>query len=474
MKREQGAGGRGQGKTEKQELRGIPAVEVMMQKLSDVKPFTALPRALVLYLVRDEIQKTRKNILKGKTKWDENAFLSLLTVRVQHFIEPSIKKVINATGVVLHTNLGRAPLSAAWLDALKGVSEGYSALEYDIEKGERGSRHAHVGELVKYLSGAEDGFAVNNNAAAVLLVLNTMAEGREVLISRGELVEIGASFRIPDIMQKSGAILKEVGTTNKTKLSDYERAVTKNTGIILKVHQSNFHMVGFTQSIGLKELVSLGKKYKLPVVEDLGSGCLFDLSPHGLQEPTVMHSVKNGADVVTFSGDKLLGGPQAGIIAGKAKPVERLKKNPLARAVRIDKLSLCALENTLRAYCLRENARETIPVLNMLTTSLEALQTKAERLAKRLEPCASHVSISLEKVSSVPGGGALPDVFMESWAVSLEPRTIKVNALEKQFRRLNPPIIARIEKNRVLLDVRTIFESEFEMIQHGVEHALKS
>ncbi len=459
---------------ENQGLRGIPAVEVMMQKLSEVKPFTALPRALVLYLVRDEIQKTRKNILKGKTKWDENAFLSLLTVRVQHFIEPSIKKVINATGVVIHTNLGRAPLSAAWLDALKSVSEGYSTLEYDIEKGERGSRHAHVGELVKYLSGAEDGFAVNNNAAAVLLVLNTLAEGKEVLISRGELVEIGASFRIPDIMQKSGAILKEVGTTNKTKLSDYERAVTKNTGIILKVHQSNFHIVGFTQFVGLNELAALGKKHKLPVVEDLGSGCLFNLSSYGMPEPLVSQSVKDGADVVTFSGDKLLGGPQAGIIVGKEKFVNRLKKNPLARAVRIDKLSLCVLENVLRAYCLQENPEDTIPVLNMLTRSPETLRNKAERLTKMLASCASNAEIAIEKVSSLPGGGALPDVSMNSYAVSLIPKTMKINAFEARLRQCDTPVIARIEKNRLLLDVRTIPESEFEIIKRNLDAILQS
>lgn len=453
----------------KASLRDIPSVEVMAQKLLAMDAFNRLPRPALIYLVRDESQKIRKNILKGKVTWNEEEFLRVLEKRARKFLEPSVKKVINATGVVIHTNLGRAPLNDMWLNAVKHVSQGYSTLEYDIEEGVRGSRHTHVEELIKYLSGAEDGFAVNNNAAAVLLVLNTLAEGKEVLISRGELVEIGASFRIPDILSKSGAILREVGTTNKTKLSDYARAVTKNTGLILKVHQSNFHIVGFTQSVELKELVPLGRKHKVPVVEDLGSGCLFDLSLHGLTEPLVMHSVKSGADVVTFSGDKLLGGPQAGIIVGKEKFASCFKKNPLARAVRIDKLSLCVLENVLRAYCLNEKPQDTIPVINMLTQSTESLQKKAERLAKMLEPCAHAVNISVENVPSLPGGGSLPDVSVESFAVALAPKTMKINQLEEKLRKCVLPLIARIEKNRLLLDVRTIFESEFEAVKNNLE-----
>lgn len=449
--------------------RDIPSIEVLVQKLSVIPSFAELPRAALTFLVRRESALLRKEILKGKSRWNEDDFAQVLKQKARQILQLSLVKAVNATGVVLHTNLGRAPLAKPCFDILRRASESYSTLEYDVENGKRGSRHAHIGELLKVLCGAEDGFAVNNNAAAVLLVLNTLAEGKEVLISRGELVEIGASFRIPDIMSKSGAVLKEVGTTNKTKLSDYEKAITKNTGMILKVHPSNFRITGFTQTVELKELAALGVKRKVAVMEDLGSGCLFDLKPYGLAEPLVTESVKSGAAVVTFSGDKLLGGPQAGIIAGKSAYLEKIKKNPLARALRIDKLSLCALENTLRIYALKENPQDEIPVLQMLTASPSRLHEKARQLAETLQIFQSVVDARIEKVSSLPGGGSLPDAAVESYAVALHPRTMKVNQLEEKLRKNIVPVIARIEKNRLLLDVRTVREEEFGIIKHALD-----
>lgn len=454
--------------------RDIPSVEVLVQKLLQDSAYAAFPRRLITYLVRDESKKMRRSILTGKTQWNEDAFFASLRMKAVPFLQSGLRRVVNATGVVIHTNIGRACLPQDTLIPLRQVAEFYCTLEYDVEKGKRGSRHAHVEALIKYLCASEDGFAVNNNAAAVLLALNTFAEGKEVLISRGELVEIGASFRIPDILSKSGAILKEVGTTNKTKLGDYEKAVTKNTGLILKVHPSNFRVVGFTQSVSLRDLVILGRKLKLPVIEDLGSGCLFNLSPYGLDEPVVAESVKSGAAVVTFSGDKLLGGPQAGIIAGQSRYVAKLKKNPLARAVRIDKLSLCALEQTLRLYSLREKPQEHIPVLNMLTRTPAQLRGDAEKLAAKLEPVKDAVDARVEKSPSLPGGGSLPDKSIESYGVALYPKFLKLNVLEAALRMNDIPVIVRIEKNRLLLDVRTLQEDDFQIIVRALSTIFKN
>jgi L-seryl-tRNA(Ser) seleniumtransferase len=371
--------------------------------------------------------------------------------------------VINATGVVIHTNLGRSILSRAAVESLLEVASHYSNLEFDLKKGERGSRHAHLTELIKNLTGAEDGMVVNNNASAVLLALSAFARGKEVVVSRGELVEIGGSFRIPDVMRESGAVLREVGTTNKTYISDYRSAISENTAMLLKVHTSNFKIVGFTHEASIEELVHLGKEFSLPVMYDLGSGVLVNLPSRQLgDEPTVASALKAGADIITFSGDKLLGGPQAGIIIGKARYVQRLKKHPLARAIRVDKFTIAALEATLKAYFDPQMALDEIPTLRMITVSLEELRERANKLASMLSERASEkFEVRVEDEVSRAGGGALPLAELPTAVVSVTPRQSYVVDIEKKLRANKPPIIVRIKEEKILLDVRTILPEEY-------------
>jgi L-seryl-tRNA(Ser) seleniumtransferase len=383
-------------------------------------------------------------------------------------------RVVNATGIILHTNLGRSPLSSRLKDSLWDIASGYSNLEMDLDSGERGSRYSHVEDIICKLTGAESAMVVNNNAAAVMLVLSTLARDREVVVSRGQLVEIGGSFRIPDVMEQSGAILVEVGTTNKTHLSDYERAVNENTAALMKVHTSNYRILGFTSEVESKELVKLGEKLGLPVIEDLGSGMLIDLTQYGLPyEPTVKHAVNAGMDVITFSGDKMLGGPQAGIIVGKKQYIDSMKKNPLTRAVRIDKLTLTALEGTLRLYTDSDMAMKEIPVLRMLTYSREELNKKAKRLTNRLKRSllSSVCSIGLEDDFSEVGGGSLPIYEMPTKVVTVDTREVSLNDLEKKLREYRIPVVTRISRNRLILDVRTIKEEEFEIIEAALKWA---
>jgi L-seryl-tRNA(Ser) seleniumtransferase len=375
---------------------------------------------------------------------------------------PSLRRVINATGVIVHTNLGRSVLADAAAAAVAEVASSYSTLEYDVDSGERGSRHAHVEQLLCRLTGAEAAMAVNNNAAAVMLAIAGLARGREAIVSRGQLVEIGGSFRIPDIMAESGATMVEVGTTNKTHLEDYETALTSNTGLLLKVHSSNFRVVGFTEEVGLSELVQLGMQHGVPVMEDQGSGVLFDLRPYGLPyEPTLAESIAAGVAVVTASGDKLLGGPQAGILVGRWDVVSKLKKHPMARAVRVDKLTLAALEATLRLLLDEQRAVAQIPTLRMLTEPQSSVRVRAEALAARVREVAGEAAeVTTADDVARAGGGALPLAEIPTVVVALAPHAMSAGKLEALLRcGGDPAIISRVKDDRLLLDPRTLLSA---------------
>jgi L-seryl-tRNA(Ser) seleniumtransferase len=354
------------------------------------------------------------------------------------------------------------------------VARNYSNLEYDLDLGERGSRYTHVEGILCRLSGAESAMVVNNNAGAVLLALNTLAEGKEVIVSRGELVEIGGTFRIPDVMKRSGALLREVGTTNRTYISDYQKAMGPQTALLLKVHTSNFRVMGFTSDTSLQDLVQLGRQHHLPIMNDLGSGCFLDLTQYGLEkEPTVQEAIKTDVDVVTFSGDKLLGGPQAGIILGKKNFLDLIKVNPLTRALRIDKLTLAALESTLFLYLDEERAMEEIPTLRMLKVDLSILKKRGRRLLKKLsETIKKRTKLALKEEVSQVGGGALPLQELPTIVLALKPIDFSVNRLEESLRKVEPPIISRISKDELILDMRTVFDEEIPLLALGLEKAL--
>ncbi len=430
-----------------------------------------LPRGIWVDSVRQVLEKKRQAILSGEGKPEETlgdleSILSEVEREASKRLRPNLQRVVNATGVVLHTNLGRSCLSRRALDSLLGVGMYYSNLEYNLVEGCRGSRQAHVEGLLCQLTGAEASFVVNNNAAAVLLALNTLAEGKEVVVSRGELVEIGGSFRLPDVMRKAGARLREVGTTNRTHISDYEQAIGPDTALLLKVHTSNYRILGFTAQVTLSELVALGQRYGIPVMEDLGSGALVDLSLRGLEkEPMVGESIQAGADLVTFSGDKLLGGPQAGLIVGRHSPIDQLRKNPLARAVRVDKFSLAALEATLREYLDEEGVWKEVPSLRMLGLSQEELRARAEDLAAKIrEKTGDRLLASCKKGYSEAGGGSLPLVQIPTFLVAISSPYITAEAIEEKLRAHEPPIIGRINEGEFLIDLRTVLEEEIEEV----------
>jgi L-seryl-tRNA(Ser) seleniumtransferase len=392
--------------------------------------------------------------------------------RLQQSLSYSLRPVVNATGVILHTNLGRAPLSLDALRHVTEVSQGYSNLEFDLSTGERSKRDVHVSRLfAKLLNTAErevSTIVVNNNAAAVLLALNSLAEGGEVIVSRGELVEIGGSFRIPEVMAKSGAVLREVGTTNRTRLTDYERAITDRTKLLLRVHRSNFQIVGFTEQPSLEELAALGRKHNIPVMEDLGSGELFDLRQVGVHgEPMIAGSLRAGIDVVTYSGDKLLGGPQAGLVSGDRELVAKIRSNPLFRALRVDKMFYAALEATLLAY-LREDY-DSIPALRMLRVSEEELQHRAEHMARQLQIRSPQLEIEVVESHSVLGGGAAPGSTLPSRALAVKRGKLSPGEMLGRLRQWEMPIIARVEDDRVLLDLRTVEPAQDAMIIAALE-----
>lgn len=447
----------------------LPSVDEVLSQKEIEELIEKYPRSIVLESIREVIDINRKTIVAIKTEEEAEKF-SLTMEKVIEETEKkardnyalSLKKVINGTGTVLHTNLGRSLISEKIKDEIWTAASRYSNLEYDLEKGERGSRYVHLTDMIKRLTGAEDVLVVNNNAAAVMLVLSTMAKGGEAIVSRGELVEVGGSFRIPSVMALSGADLVEIGATNKTHLKDYEEAITENTRALMKVHTSNYIIMGFTESISVAELVELGKKYDLPVIEDLGSGVFIDLSKYGLEyEPTVLDSIHRGADIVTFSGDKMLGGAQAGIIVGKKKYISAMKKNQLTRALRVDKLTICALEATLRMYLDEEEAVKNIPTLNMITMPMEELERKANLLYAEIEKLNLDADVHIEECLSQVGGGSMPLETMKSRGIAITPNNMNVSTLERKLRLSDSHIIARVYDNKYVLDVRTIFEDEF-------------
>lgn len=447
--------------------RSIPKVDVLLENDAIKVSIQKFGRDIVVDAIRMEMDALRKFIgTCDSEKAAQDAITNVvasIVARADNMLMPNMKKIINATGTILHTNLGRAPISQEHMKHIAEIATGYSNLEYNLEAGKRGERYSHFEELLCKITGAEAAMAVNNNAAAVMLVLSSIGKGGEVVVSRGELVEIGGKFRIPDVMVQSGAALVEIGTTNKTHFSDYEDAITENTAALLKVHTSNYRIIGFTESVGIDELVPLARQYDIPVIEDLGSGVLIDLSKYGITyEPTVQDSIRAGADVVSFSGDKLLGGPQAGIIIGKKKYIDKMKKNPLTRALRIDKFTAATLEVVLQEYLSEERAIKNLPVLQMITKPFDEIVKEAEELKKFLEVLELDADLGIEDCESQIGGGSLPLERIPSKAVTIKPRKISTAELEERMRFLTVPIIPRTVNDQILLDVRTIGVRNFE------------
>lgn len=447
--------------------RSIPKVDVLLEKEEIKKGIEVYGREIVVDAIRIEMEELRKFI--GTCEAEDAAKDAITNVtasilaRAEKMLKPNMKKVINATGTILHTNLGRAPIGQEHIHHIAEIATGYSNLEYNLEAGKRGERYSHFEELLCEITGAEAAMAVNNNAAAVMLVLSSLGKGGEVVVSRGELIEIGGKFRIPDVLVQSGATLVEIGTTNKTHLSDYKDAINENTSALLKVHTSNYRIIGFTESVNNEELVPVAREHGIPVIEDLGSGVLIDLSKYGITyEPTVQDAVRAGVDVVTFSGDKLLGGPQAGIIVGRKEYIDKMKKNPLTRALRIDKFTAAALEVVLKEYLSEERAIKNLPVLQMITKPLAEADKEAKKLKRFLNGLELDVELAIEKCESQIGGGSLPLERIPSVAVTIKPNKISTAELEERMRYLPIPIIPRAVNDKILMDVRTIGVHNFE------------
>ena len=458
--------------------RSIPKVDVLLENPDIVTLIENHHRDVVVDVIREEIDKLR-NFIK------ENDDINLIEEKINNLIENikistekvysyNIKKVINGTGTILHTNLGRAIISKKHADYLSEVVTSYSNLEYNLEEGKRGERYSHFEKLICKITGAEAAMAVNNNAAAVMLVLSSMAAEKEVIVSRGELVEVGGKFRIPDVMKSSNAHLVEIGTTNKTHLEDYEDAISENTGAFLKVHTSNFKILGFTESVSIEELCKLGREKDIPVIEDIGSGVLIDLSKYGLEyEPTVQDSIKAGVDVVSFSGDKLLGGPQAGIIVGKKKYIDKMKKNPLTRAFRIDKFTATILEMIFHEYLNEEDAIKNIPVLSLITKDLKEIEKNANDLFNKIEKLKDVADINVEDTLSQIGGGSLPAERIKSKSVTIMPKNISTQSLEAKLRAGKNPVVGRISEEKLILDMRTVLEDEIDILAQKLIDILK-
>ena len=445
-------------------LRGLPSVTELLesqplrQLVKTVSHNVVVSGARVfLNEMRGELQKRAENAgIPPVTEIAENIAQYILKGE-----RTTLRPAINATGILLHTGLGRAPLAKEAIEAIAVVASGYASVELDLPSGKRSKREGEVESLLCQLTGAAAALVVNNNAGATLLALQAIASGREVLVSRGQLVEIGGSFRLPSIMSASGATLQEVGTTNKTHLADYADAMNENTAAILQVHPSNFRVVGFTESPKTEELAALAHKHQLPFIDDIGSGAMLDFSIFGCKnEPTVSASLNAGADLVLFSGDKLLGGPQCGIILGKQAIVDRLARSPLARALRVGKLSLAALAATLRLYRDPQRAKLSIPLLQLLETPLEGLKNRAERLAPQIAAASTVASAEVVSESAFLGGGSVPDQAIPTWCIAITPESHRLDSFAEQLRSGEQPIVARVHKNRILLDLRTVFPSE--------------
>lgn len=447
-------------------LRTLPKVDELM-KLPEMEALIAgTSREVAVNIIRESIEEIRKSILGGKNvAADEDAVMHAVKAKLEATDKRSLRRVINGTGILLHTNLGRAKLAERIVDNVVRVTKGYSTLEYNLEDGKRGSRHDHVSAIIASVTGAEAAMVVNNNASATLLCLLAMAHGKEVVVSRGELVEIGGSFRVPEIMENGGTILREVGTTNKTHLSDYENAICDQTAALLKVHTSNYRIVGFTSDVDVKDLSALAAEHQIPMIYDMGSGLLVDLQVYGVDEPTVVKALDDGADVILFSGDKLLGGPQAGIIVGKKEYIEKMKKHALARVVRVDKMTLAAIEETFRIYRDKKQALIEIPVLSMISMSKETLIEKAKTMIDGLSNACANASFSwVEEIGRI-GGGSAPMLDLKTIAVSIEPFKMNVSTLETLLRKQEIPVIARIANGKLLLDMRTISDDEIPLVQ---------
>ncbi|ADO71597.1 L-seryl-tRNA(Sec) selenium transferase [Stigmatella aurantiaca] len=441
-------------------LRSLPSIEQLLRRPALESRLAAIPRARAVAALRLAVERVRGRLLRGEARPFEDADVD---EALRSLLTPRLRAVLNATGVVLHTNLGRAPLAPEAVARVAAVARGYSNLEYDLEEGERGTRYAPVAGLLTELTGAEDALVVNNGAGAALLVLAALAAGKECVLSRGELVEIGGGFRVPEVMRQSGARLVEVGTTNRTRRSDYEGALTPETGLLVKVHRSNFEMVGFTEEVAVAELAALGRARGVPVFQDLGSGLLVPLKGDGLTaEPSVRHAVTAGVDVVAFSGDKLLGGPQAGIIVGRHALLSRIKAHPLTRALRVDKMTVAALEATLELY--RDGRPEAVPTWRLLAQPSEVLRARAERLRGLL--AAQGVTVRVAEVSGQVGGGAMPLARLPSFACILTVQ--EPEGFLESLRGAEVPVIGRIADGEVLLDVRCLAEDELGRVAEAV------
>ena len=459
-------------------FRNIPKVDVLLEKTEIIKLIEKYHREVVVDAIREEIEKLRSfikenddiNLIEEKI----NNLVGNIILNVEKVYSYNLRKVINGTGTILHTNLGRAIISKKHANYLSEVVTSYSNLEYNLEEGKRGERYSHFEKLICKITGAEAAMAVNNNAAAVMLVLSSMAENKEVIVSRGELVEVGGKFRIPDVMKSSKADLVEIGTTNKTHLEDYEDAITENTGAFLKVHTSNFKILGFTESVSVDELCKLGKEKDIPVIEDIGSGVLVDLSKYGLEyEPTVQDSIKAGVDVVSFSGDKLLGGPQAGIIVGKKKYIDKMKKNPLTRAFRIDKFTATILEMIFHEYLNEEDAMKNIPVLSLITKDIKEIEENAIKLYKKLNVIKDVARVEIEDCLSQIGGGSLPTERIKSKCVTILPKNMSTASLEEKLRFGENPVVGRISEDKLILDMRTVLDDEIDILSQKIISVLK-
>ncbi len=468
-------------------LREIPSVDELLGRERIASLAQTAGRAVVteaartvLAHLREQLKNAAYDPAKARVATADE-IESRIVGQVEAALAPSLRRAINATGVILHTNLGRAPLSSAAIARIAATAGGYSNLEYDLSSGHRGKRDVHTARLLAEIAGAESAIVVNNNAAAVFLVLNTLAKGDEVVVSRGELIEIGDGFRIPDIMAESGAILREVGTTNRTRIRDYERALNERTRLLLRVHPSNFRMAGFTEKPSLEELVALGRRSQIPVFEDLGSGCLADLSASGIAEPLARESCRAGVSLVSFSGDKLLGGPQAGVIAGEKNLVERVRRNPLFRALRVDKLTIAALEATLLSY--RRGALDEIPSLRMIRLSADDMAARAESFAEKIRSqLARDAAVDVREGFSVIGGGSTPDQQLPTYLVSVASRRHSAATFEERLRLPSataaskdlPPVIARIEEDRLVFDLRTVFPDEESSLAAAIVSAARA
>lgn len=480
-------------------LRALPKIDELLLDEQLVFFMETTPRNVVVDAAREEIEAIRKEILNDSlTKVPERELIiRRISERVSGKKKKNLKTLLNATGVVLHTNLGRANLCPAAVESVRQVADSYSNLEYDIKNGMRGSRHDHVEQIIARITGAEAAMVVNNNAAATMICLSAMAFGKEVIVSRGELVEIGGSFRIPEIMEQSGAHLKEVGATNKTKPSDYRNAYDEErTGAFMKVHTSNYRILGFTQEVSLREMVELGKEYHLPVIYDMGSGLMCDLSYYGVDEPTVLDALKDGADVVLFSGDKLLGGPQGGVLIGKKEYIDRMKRHPLARAFRVDKMTIAAMEATFFEYLDMDSAKRTIPVLKMITEADETLQNRARKLGsliveraeaglvkgpscggsfeETVEDSEAVCTLSIEPLKDQIGGGSAPTTLLDGWALTVTCEQYAAQKLERLLRKAKIPVIARISHDKLCFSVRTLRDHELSAVADSFLSALRA